>query len=459
MALKKKIVELGAKHGVETAHVAQVAKLSLALYDGFSPLAGMDPGDRMLLFAAAQLHDIGYASDPARHVEAGVSLLLENPLDGLSATDWQSVAAIVALHRRDWRLVLQQEWLAGWGVKRKQRIKKLAAILRIADGLDHGHVQDARIDFCRKEGRTDRVGVACGWYIGNVAWAEGKSDLWEAVFKRPLRLEGRLCRTKDLFGGVVRKKDSALAVARKILYSQYDAMRDQLPGLLEGGDPECLHDYRVAMRRFRAALRFFRPLMPKGRIQSLDRAMAALSGPLGEIRDLHIQAACFPGMERDVAEASLRLKRIIESEPCANMAGDMARLLRVDLPAWERTAPAVNCRAFAERRFLRMLARIRSLDVSVIDGDAAALHAVRKSCRRGRYDAEFAAPLLGGKTRKAAKHLKTSATALGEIRDASILLRAAAARPDGAEFADALTERQAQGWNAFRKGWKRLIEL
>ena len=276
--------ELGARFQIETPHVEHVAYLALQLFDGF----GFDPADRPLLAAAARLHDIGYAADPGHHVEAGLTILQENPLPAFSSGDWKLICLVVSLHRRDWRSVLTEEVSSQFRKKRLERAKTMAAALRIADGLDHSHIQDASIRFCRRGNKVDKVGVKIRWYENNMTWAEEKSDLWEAVFRRSFRIKPELVSSRDLFKGVVKKQDSALFVARKILYSQYDVMRDQVPGMLEGKDPEGLHDYRVAMRRFRVALKLFRPLFRGTSVKELQKTLGELSDRMGAVRDSHV---------------------------------------------------------------------------------------------------------------------------------------------------------------------------
>ena len=288
MKAKGDILKLGESFGIEAPHTRHVARLALDLFDGFAPLDGLAPSDRKLLFAAATLHDIGYASNPENHVAEAARILSENPIDGFEPNDWRAVVGAVLLHKREWRQMLGHDKLAGIGEPQLERIKRIAAILRIADGLDHSHIQDASVTYCRHGKKVDRIGVLCTCYAGNIPWAEGKADLWESVFKRPFRIEGNIAGSKHAFGGIVGKKDAAIPAARRILYSQWCIMRDNAPGMVEGRDPEHLHDYRVALRRFRAALRMFKPLLEGTSHASIDRRLKDLSDHLGPLRDIHV---------------------------------------------------------------------------------------------------------------------------------------------------------------------------
>lgn len=464
MKPKKQVRDLGRRFNIETPHVEQVATLALALFDGF----GFDPSERHLLAAAARLHDIGYASDPDHHVDAGLQILKDHPLDCFSSDEWTLIGLIVSLHRRTWRPVLTEAVLEEMGRPRVETAKRLAAVLRIADGLDHSHIQDASILACRRGKKVDAIRVRSRWYANNIPWAEGKSDLWEAVFARSFRIKEEKKKRSSPFDGVVRRSDSALCAARRILVSQYDVMRDCVPGILEQMDPDCLHDYRVALRRFRAALRLFRPLLAQTSAPELEPRLSALCDRLGPLRDAHVlldffqtlDAASvdspdvFLALEKNAIGAHRAAAEIVESEECLAAVRLMSRLLRVDLPALERSdEDGVPFKAYVRRRFKRQVKRIRAEDVPE---QAAGLHELRKRCRRARYVAEFVAPVCGPNTARLAKRLKAVATSLGEWRD--LTLHAAALENAGVRELDELFARRAAAQADFARDWKKLID-
>lgn len=467
MRAKSAILELGARFGIETPHTKHVTHLALELFDGLFSLEGLKRSDRSLLFAAASLHDIAYATDPENHVYEGARILAENPVEGFTTDEWRSVIGIVLLHKRNWRAVLDHELFPVVGDKELLRIKRLAAILRIADGLDHSHIQDAKILYCRHGRKVDKVGVECSWYAGNIPWAEAKSDLWEAVFKRGFRIDGTLKQHKKMFNGVVRKRDSAVAAARRLLYSQWCIMRDNVSGMLKGDDLECLHVYRVAMRRFRTALRMFRPLLSDTNARELDDRLTELSDKLSPVRDTHVAFQFFQSLESagnqypeimqalqlDVMDANQTLKVVLESDFCLQTVQVARRFLRVELPDLARDQAEPLFVDFAQEQLIPLIKRITETDVvNLREGDPAHMHQVRKRCRRGRYYAEFAAPVLGRETKQAAKYLKTVAAALGDVRDTRALLR----RFEKSDAAVLIRQRENESWARFAKGWQRL---
>jgi hypothetical protein len=59
-------------------------------------------------------------------------------------------------------------------------------------------------------------------------------------------------------------------------------------GAVHLDDPEYVHQMRVAMRRLRAALRMFRPVLPEGFAEQLVLPMRELMATLGQARDLDV---------------------------------------------------------------------------------------------------------------------------------------------------------------------------
>jgi CHAD domain-containing protein len=440
MKMSEQVGDLGRRFEIETPHVEQVASLALALLDGFH----LDRKERPLLAAAARLHDIGCASDPEHHVDFGLEILENHPLDSFSSNDWKLVGLVVSLHRRKWRPLITDALIKEFGRDQIKRAKRLGAILRIADGLDHSHIQDATILSCNRGRKVDTVRVCSRWGESNLLWAERKADLWEAVFGRSFRIQVVAKRSRALFDGVVRPGDSAIRAARRILYSQYGIMRDQVSGMIDGADSEFLHDYRVALRRFRVALRLFRPLLAETAASELEARLGTLSDRLGGPRDAHVLFEFFQGLEggkastflffqaleKKVADAHCEVAKVMESDECLETVRMLSRFLRVELPALERADDgSVLLKAFVRCQLEPL---VQSLCMDELPEEAEPLHALRKRCRRARYMAEFVEPVCGAKTARLVRRLKAASSALGRLRD--IDLHAASLEQLGGSF-------------------------
>ncbi len=121
-------------------HARQVAKLSLDLFDATAALHGLDAADRELLEFAALLHDIGEHVASSGHHKHGAYLVRNGQLRGFAPTEVELLAAVVRWHRRGEPRVSDEFPLLDAAAI--ERVRALAAILRVADGLDRSRNQN-----------------------------------------------------------------------------------------------------------------------------------------------------------------------------------------------------------------------------------------------------------------------------------------------------------------------------
>jgi exopolyphosphatase/guanosine-5'-triphosphate,3'-diphosphate pyrophosphatase len=122
------------------AHARQVANLALALFDATEELHHLDATDRELLEFAAWLHDIGEHVASSGHHKHGAYLVRNGQLRGFSPGEVEVLAAVVRWHRRGEPRVSDEFPLLDAGAI--ERVRALAAILRVADGLDRSRNQN-----------------------------------------------------------------------------------------------------------------------------------------------------------------------------------------------------------------------------------------------------------------------------------------------------------------------------
>jgi exopolyphosphatase/guanosine-5'-triphosphate,3'-diphosphate pyrophosphatase len=135
----RSIADFATRCHYEAPHAQTVQTLALALFDAIGHRIGCKPEDRRLLADAALLHDIGYHISYERHHKHSYHLILHADLLGMSPTD-QVVVANVARYHRGARPKKKHRNFGALGPKLRNRIRRLSAILRLADGLDRGHV-------------------------------------------------------------------------------------------------------------------------------------------------------------------------------------------------------------------------------------------------------------------------------------------------------------------------------
>ena len=86
----------------EPPHVLQVARLALRLFDELAALHQLGGEERVLLEAAACLHDIGWsvAPDGARHHKESARLIRAQRWEHFSAAHVECIALIARYHRK-----------------------------------------------------------------------------------------------------------------------------------------------------------------------------------------------------------------------------------------------------------------------------------------------------------------------------------------------------------------------
>lgn len=128
----------GEKYSYDEAHAETVARLSLQLFDKTRHFHRLGDDNKLLLEAAARLHDIGQFVSYAAHHKHSYYLIKASQLIGLNPEQVEMVANISRYHRKampkatheNYRLLKPRE---------KLTVCKLAALLRVADAMDHDH--------------------------------------------------------------------------------------------------------------------------------------------------------------------------------------------------------------------------------------------------------------------------------------------------------------------------------
>jgi exopolyphosphatase / guanosine-5'-triphosphate,3'-diphosphate pyrophosphatase len=127
--------------GYDQQHSEHVRELGILLFDQLQAVHHLPAQSRVLLEAGALLHDIGHLIGHRGHHKHGEYLALNGDIPGLEGRDRAVVAALVRYHNR--KSVPARHHVAYSALNNAdQRItRRLAAILRIAEALDHSHRQ------------------------------------------------------------------------------------------------------------------------------------------------------------------------------------------------------------------------------------------------------------------------------------------------------------------------------
>ena len=185
-------VAFGRRFIFDEAHGVHVSRLAEQIFDGLMDLHALSPRDREILQAAAVLHDIGQQIGYQRHHKHSYYLISHAELPGLSPDELELVANVARYHRRA-RPTTAHDHYATLSKKDRKRVKKLAALLRLADALDREHLQKVG---CIRVERVDEDEVVL--HVegeGDPAielWALGrKARLFERIYEKKVRTDDR----------------------------------------------------------------------------------------------------------------------------------------------------------------------------------------------------------------------------------------------------------------------------
>ncbi len=120
------------------AHVEQVRALAISLFDQLGEKLGSAPEERRLLEAASLLHDVGQLVSYRQHHKHSAQLIMHAEHLPLLPRELAVVAQVSRYHRKSGPQMKHEEF-AGLPAEDRAVVRRLAAILRVADGLDRGH--------------------------------------------------------------------------------------------------------------------------------------------------------------------------------------------------------------------------------------------------------------------------------------------------------------------------------
>ena len=186
---RRSIVELGERCGYWSEHAQQVARLALNIFDQTRSVHGLTDREREWLEYGALLHDVGVHISYERHHRHSYYLIKNGDLRGFDPQEIEVIALIARYHRQ----ATPKKSHDGYGDLKgalRKTVKRLSAMVRLAEGLDRSHAQAlAGIDlYPRGDDYLARLRTA----------GDAELELWaahrhvaplEAMLGKPLRFE------------------------------------------------------------------------------------------------------------------------------------------------------------------------------------------------------------------------------------------------------------------------------
>ncbi len=220
----------------------------------------------------------------------------------------------------------------------------------------------------------------------------------------------------------------------------YDFMLNE-PAIGEDGDIEGVHRARIAIRRLRAAMSLFKPLIADGEYDPLRAELSWLSDLLGEARDLDVMqhetfeppidagaapmgaSALLAEVSRRRAKAHAELRQALQSDRMRRLLLDLA--LWLEHGAWrsERKGGEDPVAARARKLLAREFKKLRKRGRRISEATSEQRHRFRITAKKLRYMSEFFASLIAGREYQRrfetfTRSLEAIQGALGELHDA-----------------------------------------
>jgi exopolyphosphatase/guanosine-5'-triphosphate,3'-diphosphate pyrophosphatase len=182
------VLELVKTFDYEEAHTQHVTFLALRLFDELQDLHKLGPDQRFQLLCAGLLHDIGWAEGWKDHHKTALRTILETPLLQFDSKERLIIGSVARYHRKALP-DLKHDHYAALDPPEREVVNILAALLRLADGLDRSHRRLVK-DLTAKASHK-KVIIRCASEVPvneEAGTAEDKSDLMKIVFKRKVVL-------------------------------------------------------------------------------------------------------------------------------------------------------------------------------------------------------------------------------------------------------------------------------
>ena len=282
------------------------------------------------------------------------------------------------------------------------------------------------------EALQDRLG-------GELEWPPAPDCLFEEAMTAVGREPGDYSSKLDV---PLRPEQMAVDALRKVLLNLLDTLERNIPGARADLDSEFLHDLRVATRRTRSALAQVKHVLPDDVVADYKERFSWLGQVTGPTRDLDVfllelphyraslpraMAGDLDALEQHLREAQRReqakLKRHLGSGQMRSLVHDWRALLEADAlpgePGWFADLPIERV---ASQRIWRMYKKVRKDGRAISDASPpAALHELRKNCKKLRYLIEFFRRVYPDKALKGVvSALKELLDNLGEYQDRQV---------------------------------------
>lgn len=252
-----------------------------------------------------------------------------------------------------------------------------------------------------------------------------------------VRALGPIASVPEVTAPALSPAPSAAEVVTAAIAAAVNTLMLRDPGVRLGGDPEDVHQARVALRRLRSHLRTFKVLVEPDWSAEVRQETGWLAGELGgvrdrevllerlesgieglEARDRRVGRSLTDRLRTELDQARAELLAAFESDRYLDLVELLIEAARNPRLTADASAPAAELLPALARRPWRALRRgVQALPEDPPDED---LHRVRILAKRARYAAEAAAVVAGMPASRFAKRAAALQTVLGEHQDSVV---------------------------------------
>ena len=151
-------IRLGKRYGFDQRHGELVAALAMSLYDDMVDVHGFGARERLLLRAAALLHDVGDYIRYDGHHKHSHYLIQHSDIMGLTPDERAIVANVARYHRKSVPDIAHPSF-RDLDKDGRAKVRSLSAILRIADALDREHLGKVQAVRAEVDGRSRKLNL------------------------------------------------------------------------------------------------------------------------------------------------------------------------------------------------------------------------------------------------------------------------------------------------------------
>ena len=191
MVLRNKLIDnvisLGQLHAFGEKHALQVSRIALRLFDQLQKLHRMGNTEKLWLEIAALLHDVGKNQNRQIHHKLARDMIVDCSFLPFGKKERKIVGLVARYHRGNWPSK-NHKYFNQLDAESKRYVMKLAAILRIADGLGNGTSKIIKDLTCGIRDFEIMVHLKCTENI-DLSKAVRKATLFEAVFDKTLMFD------------------------------------------------------------------------------------------------------------------------------------------------------------------------------------------------------------------------------------------------------------------------------